>query len=764
MAMAVASAARAAILFQEGFEGLGYENPGWIEVGAPDPDYASPALEGENSLRLAGIQLVRRSFAFPDSFHLYFRVAWKIWDPYNNIIDWEDVTTSTIASIYGDNDKLLLLHGRDSALGKTTILENVTYHVWLDWTRGTGSNGTMTMFLSTDGFKPAVPEAGLTNGTGTAVDRIFVGPASPGADVLFDSFLVSDQAIGDSPGANRAPTISDLADQAIDQDATLGPLSFVLGDAETAADALVVHGLSSDTALVPVAGIVFGGSGANRTVTVTPAPGAVGTATLTLVVDDGTRTARDSFVLTVESTNTPPGGEYLLVEGFEGPGYENPNWLEVGAPNPDEQAQPPAGSECLRCLGGQLIRRAFEFNSEFHVYFQVRWNTYAPFNTVVYWEDDTFSITATLYADFDHLLLIHGTQSVLGTTAIREGTNYHVWLDWTRGSGSNGEMRLFLSRNDTKPQAPEAAITNGTGQAVQRIYVGPSSPGADMVFDQFLLSTRPIGSHPEPRSNQPPHLSAIADQVVLEDTASPSIPFTVSDPETPASLLTLSVSSSDPAVVPADHLQLAGNGTDRSLMFTPATNASGSAVIALRATDPQGASVTNTFLVTVQPVLDPILVLTPLRDLVALAGRPTVLRVQASSELPIRYRWEKDGVQVPGAEEPSLGFPTIVFGDAGHFTVHLDNGDVAVRSDAALEVLGELPELRIDSIEHRGVEASIIFFTVSGASYRVEFKDAESELGWQLLQELSGSGWVEEVVDHSPAGPGRSRIYRVRAD
>jgi hypothetical protein len=89
---------------------------------------------------------------------------------------------------------------------------------------------------------------------------------------------------------------------------------------------------------------------------------------------------------------------------------------------------------------------------------------------------------------------------------------------------------------------------------------------------------------------------------------------------------------------------------------------------------------------------------------------------------------------------------------------------VAVRSDAALEVLGELPELRIDSIEHRGFEASIIFFTVSGADYRVEFKDAESDLGWQLLQELSGSGWIEEVVDHSPAGPGHSRIYRVRAD
>src|SRR5947207_5828407 len=89
MATGMAGEARADILFQEGFEGLGYENLGWIEVGAPDPDYASPALEGENSLRLAGIQLVRRSFVYSDSFHLYFRVAWKIWDPYNNILVWQ---------------------------------------------------------------------------------------------------------------------------------------------------------------------------------------------------------------------------------------------------------------------------------------------------------------------------------------------------------------------------------------------------------------------------------------------------------------------------------------------------------------------------------------------------------------------------------------------------------------------------------------------------------------------------------------------------
>jgi len=51
-----------------------------------------------------------------------------------------------------------------------------------------------------------------------------------------------------------------------------------VGDVETAASSLTVTGASSNTGLVPVANIVFGGSASNRTVTVTPATNAIGKA------------------------------------------------------------------------------------------------------------------------------------------------------------------------------------------------------------------------------------------------------------------------------------------------------------------------------------------------------------------------------------------------------------------------------------------------------------------------------------------------------
>ena len=50
---------------------------------------------------------------------------------------------------------------------------------------------------------------------------------------------------------------------------------------------LTVTGTSSNTSLVASTGIVFGSSGANRTVTITPVSGQTGTTTITLTVTDG---------------------------------------------------------------------------------------------------------------------------------------------------------------------------------------------------------------------------------------------------------------------------------------------------------------------------------------------------------------------------------------------------------------------------------------------------------------------------------------------
>jgi len=107
------------------------------------------------------------------------------------------------------------------------------------------------------------------------------------------SLLVSGASSG------TAPTTSNIADQSVTLGGSVGPVDFTVGDAETPASSLALSATSSNPTVVPASNIAFGGSGANRTVTVTPASGATGTATVTVTVSDGILAASDSFVVTV---------------------------------------------------------------------------------------------------------------------------------------------------------------------------------------------------------------------------------------------------------------------------------------------------------------------------------------------------------------------------------------------------------------------------------------------------------------------------------
>ncbi|MFO1487823.1 MAG: autotransporter-associated beta strand repeat-containing protein [Verrucomicrobiota bacterium] len=106
--------------------------------------------------------------------------------------------------------------------------------------------------------------------------------------------------------ANTAPTISPVASQTVNENVPTGALPLTVGDAETAAGALTLSAISSNPALVPAGSISFGGSGTNRTLTITPALNQFGTATITVSVSDGSLSATTSFLLTVNFVNQPP--------------------------------------------------------------------------------------------------------------------------------------------------------------------------------------------------------------------------------------------------------------------------------------------------------------------------------------------------------------------------------------------------------------------------------------------------------------------------
>jgi len=154
------------------------------------------------------------------------------------------------------------------------------------------SNETINLTLSSAG--PASINTYLIDHQGDA--NGLLGTTTTATLTIFDN----DEPPGDDP------TISDVLDQTIDEDDSV-MVNFTVGDTETPAGDLNVTATSSNTTLVPKGNLVLGGSGADRTLTITPAANQFGTTTITLTVTDGAgQTATDTFVLTVNPVNDAP--------------------------------------------------------------------------------------------------------------------------------------------------------------------------------------------------------------------------------------------------------------------------------------------------------------------------------------------------------------------------------------------------------------------------------------------------------------------------
>ena len=144
-------------------------------------------------------------------------------------------------------------------------------------------------------FRPA------TNAYGSAVITVTVNDGQAQNSTLSRSFTVT---------VNAAPRISPIASQPAIAGVATGPIPFTVSDPDDAAAGLTLTAASSLPAVVPVSNIVFGGSGSNRTVTITPLADKVGNATISVAVSDGKTSMSTSFILAVTApkpgTNTAP--------------------------------------------------------------------------------------------------------------------------------------------------------------------------------------------------------------------------------------------------------------------------------------------------------------------------------------------------------------------------------------------------------------------------------------------------------------------------
>jgi len=338
------------------------------------------------------------------------------------------------------------------------------------------------------------------------------------------------------------PTVSAIADVIIPINTSTGPIAFTVGDASIPAGSLIVTGTSSSTNFVPEANIVFGGSGSNRTVTVTPLAGQFGSATISVTVDNGIAPVTESYLVTV------PG---QLVAWYK---FEN-NVLDSSG-----QGNEGTAGGTFSYVPGKVDATAIRFDGT-SGYTQIPLSVSNNF-TLALWMKTTDTGGSTQWwagkglldgemagggNDFGAALV--GAKAAFGvgnpdttivsTTSINDGSWHHVAA--TRDSVS-GEIKLYIDGT-----LENSLVTSVTGvRAPTNLRIGSIRTGAAGSFLAGSIDDARIYNYvmnPTEISlllNTPPMLASISDRVIMAGAAL-TITNSATDAGAPPQVLTYSL-------------------------------------------------------------------------------------------------------------------------------------------------------------------------------------------------------------------------------
>ncbi len=503
-----------------------------------------------------------------------------------DVITNEDTATGPLAFTVGDAETPLDSLTITATSSNQALVPNANIVL-----AGTGANRTVNV----------TPAANANGGPATITLTV-----SDGTTSVTETFDVTVTPVNDPP------TISAITDVTTNEDTATGPLAFTLSDLDTPLDSLTVSATSSNQALVPNANIVLAGTGANRTVNVTPAANANGgPATITVTVNDGTSSVTETFDVTVTPINDSPTISAITDVITNEDTATGPLAFTVGdAETPlDSLTITATSSDQALVPNGNIVLAGTGANRTVNVTPAANANG-GPATITVTVSDgtasatETFDVTVTPVDDLP-------TISAIANVTINEDTatgplaftlsDLDTPLDSLTVSATSSNQALVPNGNivlagtgaNRTVNVTPAANANG-GPATITVTV---NDGTSSVTETFDVTVRPI--------NDSPTISAIADVTTNEDTATGPLAFTVGDLETPLDSLTITATSSNQALVPNANIVLAGTGANRTVNVTPAANANGGpATITLTVSDGT-ASVTETFDVTVTPVNDP---------------------------------------------------------------------------------------------------------------------------------------------------------------
>ncbi|PYI88064.1 MAG: hypothetical protein DME26_04245, partial [Verrucomicrobia bacterium] len=136
------------------------------------------------------------------------------------------------------------------------------------------------------------------------------------------------------------------------------------------------------------------------------------------------------------------------------------------------------------------------------------------------------------------------------------------------------DSNIVLSGSGTNRTVVITPVTNAFGPVAVTFTVSDGQASASKTTTFTYLAR-----------NDPPVVSTPPNLTVNKLNPIPPIPFTVWDVETPASALTITLSSSNTTLLPTNKMVLSGTSTNRTLTLTPATNQTGTTQVGISVSD-----------------------------------------------------------------------------------------------------------------------------------------------------------------------------------
>jgi N-acetylneuraminic acid mutarotase len=468
-----------------------------------------------------------------------------------------------------------------------------------------------TVSYTSPGTTGSLSYTPVANANGSAIITVTVNDGDVSNNTIVRTFTVNVTSVND------APTITAISDQTINEDGSTGALSFTVGDVETAAASLTLTRASTNTTLVPLANIVFGGSGTDRTVTVTPTANQNGTATITVTVSDGTTTTNSVFVLTVNAVNDSPTLNAISNPAaiLEDAAQQTVNLSGISAgPNESQTITLTATSDNTALIPDPIVTYTSPSATGSLKYTPVA-NASGTATITVTVNDgqalnnlftQTFIVTVTAVNDAPTLDVIGNPAAILEDAGLQSVSLTGI----TAGGGESQALVVTATSNNTNLiphpsvsyNSPDATgslsytpVANANGSAIITVTVNDGQASNNTFIRTFTVSVSAV--------NDAPTISDIPNQVTNEDIAIAAIPFTIGDIETGATSLTLTQDSSNTTLVPLSNIVFGGSGTSRTVTITPAANQNGTAVITIGVSD-GSLTTTDTFVLTVDAVND----------------------------------------------------------------------------------------------------------------------------------------------------------------